>query len=127
ATPPPVASTPPRAAPAAPAPEVHPVSFPSLDEAVTSGPAGDIGLLLDVPLQVTVELGRTRMRIRDVLELAAGSIVELDRIAGEPVDVLVNGKQIARGEVVVINEEFGVRITEVAHPATRLRGVTADG
>lgn len=112
---------------AVPPPVVQPVTFPSLDEAPGQPPAGDIALLLDVPLQVTVELGRTRMRIRDVLDLAPGSIIELDRIAGEPVDVLVNGKQIARGEVVVINEEFGVRITEVAHPATRLRGVAADG
>ncbi len=62
-----------------------------------------------------------------MLDLGPGSVVELDKLAGEPVDILVNGKQIARGEVVVINEEFGVRITEVAHPATRLRGVAADG
>lgn len=112
---------------AVPPPTVHPVSFPSLDDAAPAAPAGDIGLLLDVPLQVTVELGRTRLRIRNVLDLAPGSIIELDKLAGEPVDVLVNGKQIARGEVVVINEEFGVRITDVAHPATRLRGVAADG
>jgi flagellar motor switch protein FliN/FliY len=127
---------PPAAAGATPAPEssvsavpppvAQPVNFPSLGDAVPAPPAGDMALLLDVPLQVTVELGRTRMRIREVLDLAPGSIIELDRIAGEPVDVLVNGKQIARGEVVVINEEFGVRITEVAHPATRLRGVAAE-
>jgi flagellar motor switch protein FliN/FliY len=109
-----------------PPPVVQPVSFPSLDDVAPAPPAGDMALLMDVPLQVTVELGRTRMRIREVLDLAPGSIIELDRIAGEPVDVLVNGKQIARGEVVVINEEFGVRITEVAHPATRLRGVAAE-
>lgn len=133
-----VASAPPAPEPAAepsPAPHlaevaqpvVHPVTFPSLDDAPSAPPAGDMSLLMDVPLQVTVELGRTRLRIRNVLDLAPGSIVELDRLAGEPVDVLVNGKPIARGEVVVINEEFGVRITEVAHPATRLRGVAAEG
>ena len=84
-------------------------------------------LLLDVPMQVTVELGRTQLRIRDVLELVPGSIVELDKLAGGPVDVLVNGKQIARGEVVVIDEEFGVRITDVASQAKRLRGLAAEG
>lgn len=124
-SPPPPAADPPLSA--VPPPTVHPVSFPSLDDAPPQPAAGDMALLMDVPLQVTVELGRTRMRIREVLDLAPGSIIELDRIAGEPVDVLVNGKQIARGEVVVINEEFGVRITEVAHPATRLRGVAAEG
>jgi flagellar motor switch protein FliN/FliY len=128
---PPAPSAPAAAPPASPVsavppPVVQPVNFPSLGDAVPAPPAGDMALLLDVPLQVTVELGRTRMRIREVLDLAPGSIIELDRIAGEPVDVLVNGKQIARGEVVVINEEFGVRITEVAHPATRLRGVAAE-
>ena len=92
----------------------------------SAGGTGDIGLLLDVPLQVTVELGRTQLRIRNVLELVPGSIVELDKLAGEPVDVLVNGKQIARGEVVVIDEEFGVRITDVASQAKRLRGLAAD-
>ena len=111
---------------AVPAPVAQPVAFPSLDEA-PPGPGGsDISLLLDVPLQVTVELGRTQLRIRNVLELVPGSIVELDKLAGEPVDVLVNGKQIARGEVVVIDEEFGVRITDVASQAKRLRGLATD-
>lgn len=110
-----------------PVPVAQPVTFPSLDQ-VASGPGGsDISLLLDVPLQVTVELGRTQLRIRDVLELVPGSIVELDKLAGGPVDVLVNGKQIARGEVVVIDEEFGVRITDVASQAKRLRGLAAEG
>lgn len=111
---------------AVPVPVAQPVTFPSLD-AVPSVPGGsDISLLLDVPLQVTVELGRTQLRIREVLELVPGSIVELDKLAGEPVDVLVNGKQIARGEVVVIDEEFGVRITDVASQAKRLRGLAAE-
>lgn len=76
--------------------------------------------LLDIPLEATVELGRTRMLIRDVLELAAGSIVELERVAGEPVDLLVNGRLVAKGEVVVIDDNFGIRITEIVSPADRV-------
>jgi flagellar motor switch protein FliN len=101
----------------------QPVSFPPLGEGGGHGVPGDISLLLDVPLQISVELGRTELRIRNVLELVPGSIIELDRLAGEPVDVLVNGKAIARGEVVVIDEEFGVRITEIASQASRLRNL----
>lgn len=134
----PAAAAPPAPAPApvaeddrhlhsVPAPVAQPVTFPSLDEVPQSPGGSDISLLLDVPLQVTVELGRTQLRIRDVLELVPGSIVELDKLAGGPVDVLVNGKQIARGEVVVIDEEFGVRITDVASQAKRLRGLAAEG
>jgi flagellar motor switch protein FliN/FliY len=109
---------------ALPAPPVaQPVTFPSLDDVPARPGGSDISMLLDVPLQVTVELGRTQLRIRNVLELVPGSIVELDKLAGEPVDVLVNGKPIARGEVVVIDEEFGVRITDVASHAKRLRGL----
>lgn len=115
-----------RPVPDAPRPVAQPVTFPALEEGADVPGAGDIGLLLDVPLQVTVELGRTQLRIRNVLELVPGSIVELDRLAGEPVDVLVNGKQIARGEVVVIDEEFGVRITDVASQANRLDGLAAE-
>ena len=111
---------------AVPAPVAQPVSFPSLDPAPRGGAGADIGMLLDVPLQVTVELGRAQLPIRRVLELVPGSIVELDKLAGEPVDVLVNGKQIARGEVVVIDEEFGVRITEIASQAKRLRGLAEE-
>jgi len=111
---------------ALPAPPVaQPVSFPSLDEVPPPAGGSDISLLIDVPLQVTVELGRTSLKIRNVLELVPGSIVELDKLAGDLVDVLVNGKQIARGEVVVIDEEFGVRISEVASQAKRLRGLAA--
>jgi len=79
-----------------------------------------IDLILDVPLELTVELGRKRMFIKDVLELTIGSIVELDRVAGEPVDVLVNGRIIARGEVVVIEDNFGIRITEIINPQEQL-------
>jgi flagellar motor switch protein FliN/FliY len=75
--------------------------------------AGPIELLHEVEMGVTVELGRTRMLVRDILDLSPGSVIELDRAAGAPIDVLVNGTLIARGEVVVIDEEFGIRITEV--------------
>ncbi|MGG0793987.1 flagellar motor switch phosphatase FliY [Brevibacillus laterosporus] len=73
----------------------------------------NLGLLLDIPLQVTVELGRTKKLIRDILEMSAGSIIQLDKLAGEPVDILVNNKLIAKGEVVVIDENFGVRVTDI--------------
>lgn len=81
-------------------------------------------LILDIPLEVTVELGRVRMLIRDVLEMASGSIVELDRVAGEPVDLLVNGRLVAKGEVVVIEDNFGIRITEIVSPADRVAGLS---
>lgn len=80
-------------------------------------------LIMDIPLDVTVELGRVRMLIKDVLELASGSIVELDRMAGEPVDLLVNGRLIAKGEVVVIEDNFGIRITEIISPTERVAGL----
>ena len=77
-------------------------------------------MIMDVPLQVTVELGRTNKMIRDILEFGSGSIIELDKLAGEPVDILVNGKIIAKGEVVVIDESFGVRITDIIKPSKRI-------
>ncbi|NLJ61299.1 MAG: flagellar motor switch protein FliN [Firmicutes bacterium] len=80
----------------------------------------NIDLLLDVPLPVSVELGRATMTIRDILDLGAGSVVEVDRVAGEPVDILVNGRLVARGEVVVIDENFGVRILDMVSPEERL-------
>ena len=84
----------------------------------------NIGLILDVPLQVTVELGRTKKTIKEILDLATGSIVELDKLAGEPVEIQVNGHFLAKGEVVVIDENFGVRITEIASPAERAAHLT---
>jgi flagellar motor switch protein FliN/FliY len=83
----------------------------------------DIGLLLEVPLSIAVELGRTSLTIRELLALGQGSILQLDRHAGEPVDVLVNGKRLARGEVVVIDEDFGIRVTEVVTPEERISGM----
>ena len=89
----------------------------------TNGQAGDfsqIDLLLDISLQVTVELGRARMKIAEILGLRNGSVIELDRLAGEPADILVNGTLIARGEVVVVDEKFGVRVIEVVSRAKRI-------
>lgn len=80
-----------------------------------------IGLILDIPVQVTVELGRTKLPIRSLLQLAQGSVIELDGLAGEPMDVLVNGCLIAQGEVVVVNDKFGIRLTDIITPAERLR------
>ncbi len=107
----------PAAPPAASA--VRAASLPELSPGAP-GPGGrNIDLILDVTLQVTVELGRTKKQIREVLALGPGSLLELDKLAGEAVDVLVNGKLIARGEVVVIDENFGVRITDIVSPAER--------
>ncbi len=98
---------------------VQPVQFAPLKPAGIAGTDTNINLIMDVPLQITVELGRTRKLIRDILELTPGSVVELDKLAGEPVDILVNGKLIAKGEVVVIDENFGVRITDIISPLER--------
>jgi len=81
----------------------------------------DIDFLLDIPLQVTVELGRTKMLINDLLQLGQGSVVELEKIAGEPMEILVNNKLVARGEVVVVNEKFGVRLTDIISPTERIK------
>jgi flagellar motor switch protein FliN/FliY len=78
-------------------------------------------LILDIPVQLTVELGRTKISIRNLLQLAHGSVVELDGLAGEPMDVLINGTLIAQGEVVVVNDKFGIRLTDVITPQERMR------
>ena len=98
---------------------ISPVQFAPLATEPVQVNDANIGLILDVPLQVTVELGRTRKSIKEILELSNGSIVELDKLAGEPVEIQVNGRYLAKGEVVVIDENFGVRITEIASPAER--------
>ncbi|MBC7623975.1 MAG: flagellar motor switch protein FliN [Aeromicrobium sp.] len=82
---------------------------------------GDIDLILDIPVSLTVELGRTRIPIKHILQLAQGSVIELDALAGEPMDVLVNGCLIAQGEVVVVNEKFGIRLTDIVTPSERVR------
>ncbi len=99
---------------------VQPVHFQSFDDGKIVLEKKNISLIMDVPLQVTVELGRTQKLIKDILEFGPGSIIELDKLAGEPVDIMVNGKPIAKGEVVVIDESFGVRITDIIHPSKRL-------
>ncbi|MCX7747006.1 MAG: flagellar motor switch phosphatase FliY [Clostridia bacterium] len=99
---------------------VQPAQFQSFDENRLMMEKKNISLIMDVPLQVTVELGRTHKLIKDILEFGPGSIIELDKLAGEPVDILVNGKVIAKGEVVVIDESFGVRITDIIDPSKRL-------
>ena len=88
---------------------------------VSGGLAKDIDFILDIPVLLTVELGRTKITIKNLLQLARGSVVELDGLAGEPMDVLVNGCLIAQGEVVVVNDKFGVRLTDIITPAERIR------
>lgn len=116
----------------------QPVAAPAFDNVVALSAAGapasagpsqpaapqrDLGLLLNVPLPLTVELGRTQRTVRELLELSVGSIIELSKLAGDPLEIMVNGRTVARGEVVVIDEEFGVRVTEILAPEDRLRGL----
>ena len=102
---------------------VQPAQFVALTPTGMATVDPNIALLLDVPLQVTVELGRTRKLIRDILELSPGSVIELDKLAGEAVDILVNGKLIAKGEVVVIDENFGVRVTDIISQIERTKNL----
>jgi flagellar motor switch protein FliN/FliY len=99
---------------------------PQFDSADVPAPSGqnDISMVLDIPVTLSVELGRTKVPIKYILQLAQGSIVELDALAGEPMDVLVNGYLIAQGEVVVVNEKFGIRLTDIVTPSERLRRVS---
>ncbi|GHV28859.1 flagellar motor switch protein FliN [Synergistales bacterium] len=121
AAPPQQVALPPR--PQGPPVDARPVEFAQLGNANYAGAPGNIDLIVDIPVRVTVELGRTRKTIGEVLALGPGSVVELNKMAGEPVDVLVNGKLIARGEVVVIDESFGIRVTEVVSKAERIRSM----
>ena len=102
---------------------VQPVQFPPLQGFVSQEEQGNIGLIMDVYMEMTVELGRTKKMIKEILGMGEGHIIELDKLAGEPVDVLVNHKPIAKGEVVVIEESFGVRITEILSPAERITDI----
>lgn len=103
---------------------VQPLAFSNFDESPQGGhDSRNIDLLLDIPLNVTVELGRTHRLIKDILALVPGTVVELDKLAGEPVDILINNKPIAKGEVVVIDENFGVRITEITNKRERLKNL----
>lgn len=89
-------------------------------KSVDRAPVQTLDFILDIPLRVTVELGRTKMLIRDILQLAQGSVIELSKFAGEPLEVLVNDKLVARGEVVVVNEKFGIRLTDIISPVERI-------
>lgn len=99
--------------------------FEDFDGGAAARPSSlnDFDLILDIPVQLTVELGRTRLTIRKLLQLAHGSVVELDGLAGEPMDVLVNGTLIAQGEVVVVNDRFGIRLSDIISPAERMRKI----
>ncbi|SHN16307.1 flagellar motor switch phosphatase FliY [Gracilibacillus kekensis] len=103
-------------------PEVQAASFSNFEDVpLQKSEKRNLDLLMDIPLQVTVELGRTKRTVKEILELSSGSIVELDKLAGEPVDILVNQKLIAKGEVVVIDENFGVRVTDIVSKEDRLK------
>lgn len=103
---------------------VQQAQFASFESAnITQAESRNLNMLLDIPLQVTVELGRTNRSVKEILELSSGSIIELDKLAGEPVDILVNSRLIAKGEVVVIDENFGVRITDILSRADRLNNI----
>jgi flagellar motor switch protein FliN/FliY len=103
------------------APQMTPAAFANFAPTPTSAAGNDINMILDIPVQLTVELGRTRIPIKNILQLAQGSVVELDAMAGEPMDVLVNGFLIAQGEVVVVNDKFGIRLTDIVTPSERMR------
>ena len=105
-----------------PVPRAPAAAFEQFSPAPSKTPgANDIDLILDIPVQLTVELGRTKIAIKNLLQLAQGSVVELDGLAGEPMDVFVNGCLIAQGEVVVVNDKFGIRLTDIITPSERIR------
>ncbi len=98
-----------------------PASFNELRDDGAVGADVNLDVVLDIPVNISMEIGRTKISIRNLLQLNQGSVVELDRLAGEPMDVLVNGTLIARGEVVVVNEKFGIRLTDIISPAERVK------
>ncbi|MEE9395741.1 MAG: flagellar motor switch protein FliN [Methylococcales bacterium] len=103
--------------------DLVPAEFESLNDSGAQSEGDDVNLdvILDVPVDLSMEIGRTRINIRNLLQLNQGSVVELDRLAGEPMDVLINGMLIAHGEVVVVNDKFGVRLTDVISPSERVK------
>ena len=102
--------------------ETDSVQFPDLHQQANSkGHVRDLDFILDIPLEVSVELGRTTKLINDLLQLGQGSVIELNKLAGEPLEILVNHRLLARGEAVVINEKFGVRITDIISPNERVK------
>ena len=100
---------------------MQPVSMPPLQDSGRRENARNLDMIQDIPVTLSVELGRTRIQIRNLLQLAQGSVVELERLAGEPMDVLVNGYLIAQGEVVLVNDKFGIRLTDIISPAERAK------
>jgi len=104
--------------------QVRPVQFSSFQPVNTKAEPNNLGLILDVPVVVSVELGKTKKTIGEILDFSAGSIIELDRLAGETVDIIANGKLLAKGEVVVINENFGVRITEIQNSVEKIKSLS---
>jgi flagellar motor switch protein FliN len=104
-----------------PAETVAPAAFTNFSPSPAGNAGNDLNMILDIPVQLTVELGRTRIPIKHILQLAQGSVVELETLAGEPMDVLVNGFLIAQGEVVVVNDKFGIRLTDIVTPSERMR------
>lgn len=100
--------------------EIRAPSLASLREDKSGIEALNIDFILDIPLQLSVELGRTRILINDLLQLGKGSVIELNRVVGDPVEILINEKPVARGEVVVVNEKFGVRLTDILTPTERV-------
>ena len=95
--------------------------FKPLDKGQSSGSMRDLEMIMDIPVKLTVELGRTRITIKQLLELAQGSVIELEGLAGEPMDILINGYLIAQGEVVVVDDKYGIRITEIITPSERVQ------
>jgi flagellar motor switch protein FliN/FliY len=106
-------------------PAVQPADiFPSFGGGIANlGMMNELDMILDIPVKITVELGRTKITIKNLLQLAHGSVVELDAMAGEPMDVLVNGTLIAQGEVVVVNDKFGIRLTDIITPSERMKKI----
>lgn len=100
--------------------------FKTGDDALNKLKVQNLDFILDIPLKVSVELGRTKVVIKDLLQLGQGSVLELDKLAGEPLEVLVNGKLVARGEVVVVNEKFGIRLTDIISPLERIETLKED-
>lgn len=107
------------------APQAQPAQiFPSFGEAAgKASMMNELDMILDIPVQISVELGRTKITIKNLLQLAHGSVVELDAMAGEPMSVYVNGTLIAQGEVVVVNDKFGIRLTDIITPSERMRKI----
>lgn len=100
---------------------VKPADFDNLKEGAVAPSDNKLDMILDIPVTVSVELGRTKMLINELLQLGQGSVVELEKMAGEPMEILVNDRLIARGEVVVVNEKFGIRLTDIVNPMERIK------